>query len=263
MAERARILKCSPEPGLRTTGSMKMTTYVVVHGAWHTGELMLAVAEKISAHGHEVHTPTAAGNRPGDGAGIGLDEAIGSIVEFFDREGLRDVVLVGHSYGGMLITGAADRLPPGTIRRLVYWNAFVPNDGESLNDLVPDFFLAMFDDMAKSDGTVMMPFPIWRDALTNDMTGAASQAAYGKLVAQPYRTFTEKIRLSRPPAAFDIPKSYINFTEDTGMPHTLPWHPRLSQKLGLFRLVQAPGSHEVCFSNPGRAAAAILEAGQD
>lgn len=240
-----------------------MATFVIVHGAWHTGELMLAVAEKISAHGHEVHTPTAAGNRLGDDPQTGLDAAIQSIIEFFDREALQDVVLVGHSYGGMLITGAADRLPPGTIRRLVYWNAFVPNDGESLNDLVPEFFLSMFDEMAKHDGTVMMPFPIWREALTNDMTGEASQAAYAQLVPQPYRTFTDKIRLSRPPAAFDIPKSYINFTEDTGMPSAMPWHPRLSQKLGLFRLVQAPGSHEVCFSNPGCAADAILVAGQD
>lgn len=240
-----------------------MAIFVVVHGAWHTGELMLTVAEHISAHGHEVHTPTAAGNRPGDGVETGLEAAIQSIVEFIEREGLRDVVLVGHSYGGMLITGAADRLTAGTIRRLIYWNAFVPNDGESLNDLVPDYFLAMFDEMAKQDGTVMMPFPIWREALTNDMTGAASRAAYGQLVPQPYKTFTDKIRLSRPPAAFDIPKSYINFTEDTGMPSSMPWHPRLSQKLGLFRLVQAPGSHEVCFSNPGRAADAILLAGED
>jgi len=241
----------------------EMATFVVVHGAWHTGELMLGVAEHIAARGHEVHTPTAAGNRVGDSAETGLDAAINSIVDFIAQEAPEDVVLIGHSYGGMLITGAADRLPPGTIKRLVYWNAFVPNDGESLNDLVPDYFLAMFDEMAKRDGTVMMPFPIWRDALTNDMTGAASKAAYEQLVAQPYRTFSDKIRLSRSPAAFDIPKSYINFTEDTGMPHSMPWHPRLSQKLGLFRLIQAPGSHEVCFSNPGRAAEAILIAAQD
>ncbi|MEO3388945.1 alpha/beta hydrolase [Mesorhizobium sp. CAU 1741] len=178
-----------------------MATFVIVHGAWHTGELMLAVAEKISAHGHEVHTPTAAGNRLGDDPQTDLDAAIHSIIEFFGREALQDVVLVGHSYGGMLITGAADRLPPGTIRRLVYWNAFVPNDGESLNDLVPEFFLAMFDEMAKHDGTVMMPFPIWREALTNDMTVEASQAAYAQRVPQSYRTFTDKIRLSRPPTS--------------------------------------------------------------
>ncbi len=237
-------------------------TFVLVHGAWHTGDLMVAVAEHIASRGHVVHTPTAAGNRLGDSADTSLEEAIQSIVEFIESEALTDFVLVGHSYGGMLITGVADRMPAGTIRRLVYWSAFVPNDGECLNDLVPPFFLDLFDKMAESGGSVMMPFPIWREALTNDMTDERSTAAYAKLVPQPYRTFTDKISLSLPPAAFAVPKSYINFTEDTGMPHSMPWHPRLSEKLGLFRLVQASGSHEVCFSNPAAAAGAILMAAQ-
>jgi hypothetical protein len=58
-------------------------------------------------------------------------------------------------------------------------------------------------------------------------------------------------------------KSYINCTEDISLPHHYSWHPRLSQKLGLFRLVQVPGSHELCFSNPGRLARAIMDAGRD
>jgi hypothetical protein len=57
-----------------------------------------------------------------------------------------------------------------------------------------------------------------------------------------------------------IAKSYINCTEDTSLPHHYPWHPRLSQKLGLFRLVQVPGSHELCFSNPKLLAQAIMDA---
>ncbi|MGQ2909923.1 MAG: alpha/beta hydrolase [Aliihoeflea sp.] len=240
-----------------------MATYVLVHGAWHHGDLMREVGDQIAAEGHVVHTPTVAGNRPGDRPDTCLDEAIASIVRYLNDEALSDVILVGHSYAGMIITGVADRVDAGVIRRLVYWNAFVPEDGEALNDLVPDYFTAMFDDMASSDGTVMMPFPIWREALTNDMTYEASLDAYEKLVPQPYRTFTDKISLTRPPAAFDIPKSYLNFTDDTGMPPSHPWHPRLSQKLGLFRLVQGPGSHEICFSNPGYAAQKIVRAGRD
>lgn len=224
---------------------------------------MRSVADFVASLGHEVHTPTIAGNGQGDARDTGLDAAIGSLVDFIAEKSLTDIVLVGHSFGGMVITGAADRLPVGTIRRLVYWNAFVPNDGEALNDLVPGYFLAMFDQMAEADGTVMMPYPIWRDALTNDMEEGASRAAYARLVPQPYRTFTDKIRLSRPPAAFECGKSYINFTEDTGMPADMPWHPRLSAKLGLFRLVQRPGSHEVCFSRPELAAEAIVAAGRD
>lgn len=240
-----------------------MATYVIVHGAWHHGDLMRPVAAHLEEEGHTVHTPTIRGNAPGDPKRTSLEDAIGSIVAYIEAESLFDIVLVGHSYGGMVITGVADRVRPGTIRRLVYWNAFVPNDGEALNDLVPDYFTAMFDQMSEADGTVMMPFPIWREALTNDMSEEESKAAYDRLVPQPYRTFTDKISLSRPPAAFEMPKSYINFTEDTGMPSSMPWHPRLSAKLGLFRLVQGSGSHGVGFSNPALAAERIATAGRD
>jgi pimeloyl-ACP methyl ester carboxylesterase len=121
-----------------------MATYVLVHGAWHTGELFEDVAAPIRAAGHEVHCPTLAGNRPGDARTLGLDAAIASLVTYLEDNDLTDIVLLGHSYGGMVITGAADRAP-GRIRRLVYWNAFVPNDGECLNDMVPPHYVGLFD----------------------------------------------------------------------------------------------------------------------
>src|SRR5262252_4765291 len=103
-----------------------MGTYVLVHGAWHTGKELEPVATSIKAAGHEPFTPTIKGNRPGDPQTVGLAEAIESIVDYLFENNLRDIVLVGHSYAGMIITGVADSVP-GRIRRLVYWNAFVPN----------------------------------------------------------------------------------------------------------------------------------------
>ena len=101
-------------------------TYVLVHGAWHTGELMEPVAHHIREKGHVVHCPTLAGNRPGDDrAAIGLAEAARSLVDFLEQSNLTDVRLMGHSYGGMDISQAAD-IVPQRIRRLVYVNAFVP-----------------------------------------------------------------------------------------------------------------------------------------
>ena len=108
-----------------------MSTYVLVHGAWHTGKELEPVAESIEAAGHKPFTPTIKGNRPQDPRNVGLAEAIQSIVDYLVLNGLTDLVLVGHSYGGMIITGVADRVP-GRIRRLVYWNAFVPNNSESV-----------------------------------------------------------------------------------------------------------------------------------
>jgi pimeloyl-ACP methyl ester carboxylesterase len=110
-----------------------MSTYVLVHGAWHTGKEFEPVAALITAAGHPTFTPTIMGNRPGDPKAVGLAEAIGSIIDYLVENDLKDIILVGHSYGGMIITGVADKVA-GRIRRLVYWNAFVPRNGESIND---------------------------------------------------------------------------------------------------------------------------------
>lgn len=240
-----------------------MATYVLCHGAWHTGNELQAVAGPIRAAGHSVHTPTLKGNREGDSRSTGLDEAIDSLVEYLQQNQLVDVVLMGHSYGGMVITGAADRAPAGTIRRLVYWNAFVPNDGESLNDMVPPHYVELFRQLEADDGSVVLPFPIWREAFINDADSELAQKAYDQLNPHPHKTFQDKIQLSKNPAEMEIAKSYINCTEDTALPHSLGWHPRLSEKLGLFRLVQMPGSHESCFTNPSLLAESIMLAGRD
>jgi len=240
-----------------------MSTFVLVHGAWHTGAEMEATAAPIRAAGHDVHCPTIAGNRPGDSKEVGLAEAIQSIVDYLDENDLSDVRLMGHSYGGMIITGVADKVP-ARIGRLIYWNAFVPNNGEALNDMVPPNYVGLFDQIAGEigDGSVVMPYPIWREAFFNDGSAEQSQAAYDVLNPHPYATFTDKISLSTNPAEMEVPKSYINCTEDTALPHSLPWHPRLSDKLGLYRLIQIPGSHEVCFTAPERLAQAVMDAGR-
>jgi pimeloyl-ACP methyl ester carboxylesterase len=237
-----------------------MANYVLVHAAWHTGAELEPVASLIRAMGHDVHTPTVKGNRPGDSKTTGLAEAIESIVKYLEDVGAEDAVLVGHSYGGMVITGVADRVPH-RIRRLVYWNAYVPNDGESVIDQSLPHQVAAMEALAaeRNDGSVMLPFPLWREAFVNDGDLETAQRAYGKLNPHPMQTFRDKISLSTNPADMDVAKSYINCTEDM----VLPWHPRLSEKLGLFRFIQIPGSHEISFTNPAGIARAIMEAGRD
>ena len=109
----------------------------------------------------------------------------------------------------------------------------------------------------------MLPFEVWREAFINDADLALAKSAYEKLNLHPYRTFTDKIRLKQPMAAAAVGKSYVNCQQDVALPHSYPWHPRLSEKLGLFRLIETPGSHETWFSAPARLAQAIIEAGRD
>src|SRR3954451_3284479 len=159
-----------------------MSTFVLIHGAWHTGAEFEAVAAPIRAAGHTVHVPTVAGNRAGDAKTSGLEEAIQSIVDYIVENDVSDIILMGHSYGGMVITGGADRVSE-RIRRLVYWNAFVPNDGQALVDMVPPNVRSMFDEITKErgDGSNMLPFPVWREAFINDADLATATLAYEAL----------------------------------------------------------------------------------
>ena len=239
-------------------------TYVLVHGAWHTGAELEATAAHLREAGHTVHCPTLAGNREGDDRSrIGLADAIESLVQFIESKDLREVRLVGHSYGGMVISGASQQVA-ARLRRLVYVNAFVPLPGQCLNDLVPPHYVQLFDALAgANDNAVMLPFPIWREVFINDADIELATSAYARLNPHPYRTFTDKIALAQPMDGLQVGKSYLNCQQDTAMPHSLPWHPRLSERLGLFRLVECPGSHEMWFSAPKRLAQAIVEAGRD
>jgi hypothetical protein len=140
----------------------------------------------------------------------------------------------------------------------------LPDGGESLNDMVPPHYVDLFDSIAAANnGAVMLPFEIWREAFINDADMALAKSAYEKLNLHPYKTFTDKIRLKKPMAEAAVGKSYVNCQQDIALPHSRPWHPRLSEKLGLFRLVEMPGSHETWFTNPARLAQAIVEAGRD
>lgn len=236
--------------------------FVLVHGASHTGAHFETVAEILRADGHEVTCPTLAGNRPGDDpSATTLADAIDSLVAHLD--GMSDVVLLGHSWGGMPITGAFDKVAPGTVKRLIYYSAFVPNPGESLIDMVPPHYAAMFHEMGEASGTTSFPFPILREAFMNDADLATCEKHAAELVPQPYRTMADAIDLSQPPAAFACGKSYLHMQEDVSLPASYPWHPRLSEKLGLYRLVSMPGSHSTFLTNPVLLAQKIVDAGRD
>jgi pimeloyl-ACP methyl ester carboxylesterase len=238
--------------------------FVLVHGSWHTGELWAPVADHLRKGGHEVHTPTVAGHGNGVDKRVNHAQCTQSIVDYITQHDLKDFVLLGHSYGGTIISKVVEAVPE-RVRRLVYWNAFVLQDGESLNDNVPPHYRALFDGISSAtpDGSVMMPFPIWREAFVNDADLATAERTYALLSPEPYQPFIDKLDLKKF-YSLQTPRSYINCTEDTALPPgEWGWHPRMSSRLGLYRLVQIKGSHETMFTAPERLAEAIIEAGRD
>lgn len=239
-------------------------TFVLLHGAWQAGFHLEEVADNLRRKGHIVFCPTLLGNREGDDKSIiGLEDAASSIIEFFEEHELSDVRLVAHSYAGMPTSAVAGRLE-SRLKRLVYMNAFVPVDGESLTDLIPPDNAKTFAAIAAANNnSLMLPFPVWREAFIGDVDIDRAKETYVGLNAQPFSTFTDKISLPRPLAELSVGKSYLHMRQDLAVPQSLPWHPRLSERLGLYRLIQIDGSHETMLSHPNRLADAIWMAARD
>lgn len=237
--------------------------FVLVHGSWHDGSAWDAVVTHLQGKGHRALAPTLAGHGKGADKNVSHDQCVGSIADFIVGEDLSDVVLVGHSFGGTIISRVA-QLIPQRLRRLVFWNAIVPHDGESMLDSMPPEFGALFAQMAAAseDNTVMLPFALWRDGMINDADLKTATSCYGQLSPEPFQPFTEKLDMKKFYELIrsgKLPCSFVNCTEDGLM----SWHPHMTGRLGLFRLVQMPGSHEVIFTNPAGLAEKIVEAGRD
>ena len=116
-----------------------MSTYVLVHGAWHGSWCWKRVRSALQAMGHEVFTPTLTGVAERShllSPHVDLDTHINDVANLIRLEELSDVVLCGHSYGGAVISGVADRIPE-RVGALVYLDAFVLENGQSLHDSLP------------------------------------------------------------------------------------------------------------------------------
>ena len=196
------VLGCAPAPSENPPESAS-STVVFVHGAWGGGWQYTRVQPLLERAGHRVFRPTMTGL--GErvhlaGPEVGLSTHIEDIVKVLEFEDLREVVLVGHSYGGMVIAGVAEKVPK-RIARLVYFDAFLPENGDSVASLAGD----AIDTMATAGGGGAEPWqlvPAWVEE--------------GELppvdVPQPILTFTESITLENPAAA-GLPAVFLLTTE--------------------------------------------------
>lgn len=141
---------------------MEAKTYVLVHGAWHGAWCWREVAGALRAMGHNVTTPTqtGAGERKHLlGKDITLDTFVADIVNHIEAEELTDVILVGHSFAGISITGVADKIP-GRIRHLVYLDGVIVESGQSPYSTMPSDIVAARRKSAAEDGHgVFLPAP--------------------------------------------------------------------------------------------------------
>ena len=170
-----------------------MANIVLVHGAFHGGWCWRAAADRLSAAGHRVFAPTLTGL--GDrshlmSSDVNLDVHIADVANVIAWEELDDVVLVAHSYGGMPVTGAADRLAE-RIAALIYLDAFTPDDGQSamaVRSAVPGFVPLA----EPEDGLRVAPPPAKVFGLAGEMHDWVER----RMTPHPLPTMTQPIRLT-------------------------------------------------------------------
>jgi pimeloyl-ACP methyl ester carboxylesterase len=197
-----------------------MATFVLVHGAWSGGWCYHKVADELRGKGHRVFTPTLTGQGERShltGIAINLTFHIADVLNVFHYEGLEDVVLAGHSYGGMVITGVGDRIAE-KIRALVYLDAFLPEDGQSLFDInIPKNTQAFVANAGTIGGLAVPPPPA---SFFNVNAGDAPRV---DALATPFPIgcFTEKIKLS---GAHRTVRKHI-YVHSTVLPRESPFRP--------------------------------------
>jgi pimeloyl-ACP methyl ester carboxylesterase len=172
-----------------------VATFVLVHGAWSGGWCYFKVAKRLRALGHLVFTPTLTGQGERShltGAAINLSTHLTDVLNVFHYEKLDDVVLAGHSYGGMVITGIGDRIPK-RIRALIYLDAFLPQDGQSLLDINVPANTQRFIQNAGSIGGLAVPPP---PAAFFNVNPADAPRVDELATPFPIGCFTEKIKLT-------------------------------------------------------------------
>ncbi len=180
-----------------------MSIFVLVHGSWHDGSAWQAVVDHLEAKGHLAFAPTIAGHGKSVDKNVNHAQCTQSIIDYIVGKDLTDIVLLGHSFGGTIIAKVAEVIPD-RIRRLIFLNAFILNDGESLIDNVPPDSQALFDQLAREsdDRTVMLPFELWREVLLNNADLELAQSSYAQLSPQPYQPWIDKLDLKKLPLLY-------------------------------------------------------------
>lgn len=207
-------------PSASAVAQSVVSTYVLVHGAWHGGWCWQQVAAALRIMGHHVTTPTQTGlgqRKHLLSKNTTLDTFVADIINHIETEELSDVILVGHSFGGATITGVVDKIPD-RIRHLVYLDgAIVENDTSVFSTMPPDIVAARRKLVAEEGRGVFLPSPpptTFGIPEEHPLTGWVKR----QLTPHPVGTYESTLRLNHP-VGNGKPRTYIACTD--------PFHPPL------------------------------------
>ena len=235
-----------------------MATFVLVHGGGHGGWCYQRVSPLLRVAGHEVHAPTMTGVGERShllSRDVDLETHIRDIAAVLHFEDLRDVILVGHSYGGMVITGVADRVSD-RVGRLVYLDAATPVDGQSLVDVAGPIIEAVRPDGRVVDGVelVLLPSPdagmLYGVHDPDDLRWMAE-----RLTGHPWNCFAQRLELTNESALWAIPQYHVVCT--TTLATRDPEQMANARAQG--RLWDIDTGHDLMITEPRKVADALLE----
>jgi pimeloyl-ACP methyl ester carboxylesterase len=237
---------------------MKPATYVLVHGGGHGGWCYQPLARILRARGQEVYAPTLTGLGERAhllSAAIDLDLHIEDIVQVLAYEDLGNVILVGHSYGGMVITGAADKAAD-RVGKLVFLDAATPRNGQSLVDVAGPVINAVRPMGQVVDGIELVLLPAPDAGLLYGVTDPGDLAWMAeRLTGHPWKCFEQPLELQNEHALWAIPQYHVICSS------TLPTRDKtlMNQARAEGRLFEIDTGHDLMITEPGRTADALLQ----
>lgn len=225
-----------------------MSIYLLVHGAWHSGEIWQRVTPLITGAGHRVFAPSPTGH--GDrshllGPEVGLYTHVDDIVQVITDQNLWNVVLVGHSYAGLIISSVAARVPE-RIGHLVYLDAMDPKDGQSAIDIIPAAQLLIDHAAETGEPWRLAPLPEQPDNLFG-VTDPADRAWLRTILSdESVLCFQQPVRLGD--TAADIPRTYIHCT--AGAPPDSRNRPPAQADSAPTQVWELPAGHDCMVTMP-------------
>ena len=199
----------------------RRSPFVLVHGAWHGGWCWRHVRARLIAAGHDVYTPTLTGQGERHhltGPDITLDTHIEDVARVIEWEELDGVVLVGHSYGGYVVTGVADRLKD-RLARVVYLDALIPTDGRAMSDASTPEQVAAARATLIDGYRLPSPPPAWFGVPETDAANTAWLTR--RLTDMPFACLTTPARLPNG-GADGLPRTFIRCTAPPLLPGLEP-----------------------------------------
>jgi len=235
-------------------------TFVLVHGAWHGAWCWGAVInqlEKLGDRAYAVDLPGHGMNRA-DRSKVTLESYVDSVAEFIERHDLRNVVLGGHSLGGLTIPGVAAKIP-SRIKRVVWVTALVALDGQAIADPATSPLAKLAESLTDRSVPIEMMGAEFMAGLSNDMAPAVKEYVLSALCPQPVAPMITPVAMA-PYFATGIPSSYLVCEDDQlPIPGADGWHPFFSSRLKNPTLKFVKSGHEVMFTHPVECARALHE----